>query len=116
MYDDDEDSDEEGAYVTCVSCGKSVFHDVRDCPYCHNDPQGECTVCSHCNRSLPPGVTQCPYCKNFTDDRGGHGDQSGAPASAGGRRLPRIFVIAGWLAAISLLLPIVLSLIAFLKK
>lgn len=102
-----EDSDDESAYVTCVSCGKSVFHDVHECPYCHNDPQGECSVCSHCNRSLPAGVAQCPYCKNFTDERGAH-----APKP----RIPRIFVIAGWLVVIALLLPAVLSLIAFLGK
>lgn len=102
--DDDEDERE---YSTCASCGKTVFHDVRECPYCHNDPQGEYSVCSNCNRSLPPGVAQCPYCKNFTDDRGVHANQP---------RIPRIFVIAGWLVVIAFLLPVILALINWLNK
>src|SRR5439155_26250355 len=103
----DDDEGEDGPYSTCVSCGRTVFADVSECPYCHNDPSGECSVCSHCNRTLPVGVAQCPYCKNYTDERGAH---------AGGGRISRVYVIAGWLVVIGLLLPLGLAVLHWLRR
>lgn len=105
--DVDEDED---AYATCNSCGKSVFAGVSECPYCHEDPSGEINVCSYCNKRIPVDVAQCPYCRKFTDDQGPGG------SSRDRQGLPRVFVIAGWLVVIAFTLPVLIALAQWLTR
>jgi RNA polymerase subunit RPABC4/transcription elongation factor Spt4 len=99
--------DDEQAYDTCHSCGKSVFHGVTTCPYCHNDPYGQYDECTHCGKSLPPDVARCPYCGSYTDGQGPGGERARRP-------IPRIYLIAGWLVILGFLLPLIIALIQWL--
>ena len=51
---------------------------------------------------------ECPYCHNYTDGKGPHGLQQE-------RRIPRIYLVAGWLLLIAFLLPTVLALWWWIK-
>lgn len=71
------------------------------------DP-GEFEVCSYCNRSIYPDVAECPYCHNYTDGNGPYGLHKQ-------RRIPKVFVIAGWLVVIAFVLPALLALYQWLS-
>ena len=71
--------------------------------------RGEYDVCSYCGRSIFPGVAECPYCHRYTDGRGSFGLEEQ-------KRLPRLFVIAGWLVLAGLLLPLLLALLSWLRS
>ncbi len=64
---------------------------------------GEYEACTYCNRSIFPDVAECPYCHNYTDGKGPFALQKE-------RRIPRIFIIAGWLALLGMLLPLLFAL------
>lgn len=66
-----------------------------------DDDPGEYDACSYCNRSIVTGVAECPYCHNYTDGRGPYAVDADAP-----RKLPRVYVIFGWLLLLSMLLPL----------
>ena len=100
--DDDDDSD---TYTTCANCGRKVFAGVSDCPYCLKDSQGRHDVCSHCGAEVMEGVARCPECGKYTDGAGPKEN----------RRIPRIFVIAGWLVVAGILLPLLLALLNWLN-
>jgi RNA polymerase subunit RPABC4/transcription elongation factor Spt4 len=95
-------SDDDDSYDSCLSCGKSVFPGVSECPYCHNDPYAEYDACSHCNRSIAPGAVRCPYCGNYTDDRGPvRSTDSFFRKPDGGFKTP--FLIVMWLLVLTFL-------------
>lgn len=71
--------------------------------------RGEYDVCSYCGKSIFPGVAQCPYCGRFTDEQGPLGLQQQ-------RRIPRIFVILGWVALVAFVLPLVYGLFVLLRR
>ncbi len=60
--------------------------------------------CRHCGKWIYVDSPQCPSCKNYTSDLG---EFDSAPRSD--QRLPLIWVIAGWLALIGMVVPIVLA-------
>ena len=60
--------------------------------------------CSYCGKQIYADSPRCPACGNYTDGQG-----TFAPARDSGQRLPRIWVIAGWLAVAALLLPLLLA-------
>ncbi|GMV80132.1 MAG: hypothetical protein AMXMBFR7_13160 [Planctomycetota bacterium] len=67
------------------------------------DP-GEYDTCTYCNRSIFPDVAECPYCGHYTDGKGRFG--LGAEDE---RRIPRVFLIAGWLVVLALVLPLLIT-------
>ncbi|MCW8131737.1 MAG: hypothetical protein KIS92_15430 [Planctomycetota bacterium] len=42
------------------------------------DP-GEYDVCTYCGKSIFPDVAECPYCHKYTDGKGPHGLNAGEP-------------------------------------
>ena len=105
----DEDVGEESLYTTCLSCGKTVVASESLCPYCQHDPSGQVYICGYCRKEISPDVARCPYCGNYTDD--------GGPRNAEPRqRLPRVFVIAGWLVVIAFTLPLLIALAQWLTR
>ena len=61
--------------------------------------------CSYCGKWIYADSPRCPKCGNYTDGLGDFGNEARS-----GQRLPRIWVIAGWLALIGMLLPFLLAL------
>ena len=55
--------------------------------------------CSYCGKWIYADSPRCPKCGNYTDGLGPYH----APEKDG-RRLPRVFVIAGWLVLICFVL------------
>jgi pyroglutamyl-peptidase len=70
------------------------------------DP-GEYEVCTYCGKSIFPGVAECPYCHHYTNGQGPY-------ALHRERRIPRVFVIGGWVALAAFLLSLVWALIPLL--
>jgi uncharacterized OB-fold protein len=108
------DEDDE-TYDSCLSCGKSIFPGVSECPYCHNDPYAEYDACSHCNRSIMPGAVRCPYCGNYTDDRGPVRSSESFFRRADGS-FKRPFVIILWLIILTTVAPILIALYQSFKQ
>ncbi len=71
--------------------------------------RGEYDACTYCGKSIFPGVAECPYCQHYTDGQGPFGLEEK-------KRLPRIFVIAGWLVLAGMLLPLLLALWSWLRS
>ena len=69
---------------------------------------GEYETCTYCNRTIFEGVAECPYCHNYTDGNGPY-------ALHRERRIPRIFVIAGWVVLVAFALPALLALLHWLS-
>jgi hypothetical protein len=67
--------------------------------------------CSYCGKWIYADSPRCPKCGNYTDGLGPY-----AAPEKDGRRLPRVFVIAGWIALVCFLLPLLLALIAWLRR
>lgn len=67
--------------------------------------------CSYCGKWIYADSPRCPKCGNYTDGLGKYHDPE-----RGGRRLPRIFVIAGWLVVLCFVLPLLLVLIQWLRR
>lgn len=65
--------------------------------------------CSYCGKWICADVARCPKCGEYTDGLGRFQDPGRA-----GRRIPRIFVIAGWLVLAALLVPLAIVLIQIL--
>ena len=61
--------------------------------------------CSYCGKWIYADSPRCPKCGNYTDELG----PLNRPEKDG-RRIPRIFVIAGWLALLAFLAPVLLAL------
>ena len=70
-----------------------------------DDDAADQEPCSYCGKQIYSDSPRCPECGNYTD---GLGTYAGAQRS--GQRLRRLWVIAGWLALIALLLPLLLEL------
>jgi hypothetical protein len=68
--------------------------------------------CSYCGKWIYADSPRCPKCGNYTD---GLGPYRGG-AEKGGRRLPRIYVIAAWLVVLCFLLPALLALLSWLRR
>jgi hypothetical protein len=64
--------------------------------------------CTYCGNWVYGDSVRCPKCGNYTDGLGRF--QPERP------RIPRIFVIAGWLVLLALLLPLLLSLWHLLRR
>jgi len=70
--------------------------------------------CSYCGASLYVDAAQCGKCGNFTD---GLGPRNRAERPGEDRRpLARKWVVAGWLVLIALLLPLLLTILAWLGR
>jgi hypothetical protein len=65
-----------------------------------NDTDSDHEPCSYCGKLIYADSPRCPCCGNYTDGLGNF-EKGRQP----GQRLPRIWVIAGWLAVIGMLLP-----------
>ena len=68
------------------------------------DP-GEYDACTYCGRTIFPGVVQCPYCKEMNDGKGALGLEGEQKP-----RLPRSYVIAGWLLIAITIVPMLYAL------
>ena len=72
------------------------------------DP-GEYDACTYCGKSIFRGAAECPYCHNYTDGKGPLGlDGPDAP-----RKLPRMYLIVGWILLAVMLLPFLWALAAW---
>lgn len=70
--------------------------------------------CSYCGKWLYADAAICPKCSNYTDGLGPLA-KTERPGEKDHRPLPRIFVIAGWLVLIALLIPIALMILSALN-
>lgn len=73
--------------------------------------------CSYCGNWIYEDMIRCPKCGEYTDGLGplAKGGDPNVGRSGSEQRLPRIFVIAGWLVLISMLLPLILAIYGWLK-
>lgn len=79
-----------------------------------NNPSMESeTRCSYCGKYVYEDLTRCPSCGNYTDGLGPLAKDAERP---GERRLPRIFVIAGWLVILCFLLPLLMAIYYKFKR
>jgi hypothetical protein len=63
--------------------------------------------CTYCGNWVYGDSVRCPKCGNYTDGLGTfHPERP---------RFPRVFVIAGWLVLLALLLPVLIALLRFLR-
>ncbi|HLX64356.1 MAG TPA: hypothetical protein VKX17_23990 [Planctomycetota bacterium] len=65
--------------------------------------------CSYCGAWIYADSPRCPKCGNYTDGLGTFARPQFAQGSKAGRTIPRIYLIAGWLVIIALLLPLLLA-------
>ena len=105
----------------CVSCGKWMLVRAGNpcCPDCtkslgikprpeapeKSDPHDE-SQCSYCGAIIYFDSPRCPKCGEYTDGLGPR-NRPESPAR-GEQRLPRIFVIAGWILLAVLVIPILI--------
>jgi hypothetical protein len=68
------------------------------------DP-GEYDACTYCGKTIFHGVAECPYCHNYTDGKGPLGIGEKEP-----RKLTKIYVIAGCLLLLAMVLEILVQL------
>ena len=68
-----------------------------------DDFHSDTAPCSYCGASIYDDSPRCPKCGNYTDGLGDFGKPSSSK-----QRLPRIYVIGGWLAVIGMLAPILI--------
>jgi hypothetical protein len=66
--------------------------------------------CSYCGKWIYADSPRCPKCGNYTDGLGPL-----RRPEKGGRPIPRIYLIAGWLVVLTFLLPLIIALIQWLK-
>jgi hypothetical protein len=74
------------------------------------DFDGNEMECSYCGKWIYADAPRCPKCGNYTDGLGNL-----ARAEKGGRPIPKIYIIAGILVVICMLLPFILQVLAWLK-
>jgi hypothetical protein len=74
--------------------------------------------CSYCGNWIYEDLIRCPKCGNYTDGLGkfSESDDPHVGRPSGERRLPQIFVIAGWLVLICMLLPLLLALYNLVRR
>ncbi|MCY3021040.1 MAG: hypothetical protein NTW87_18655 [Planctomycetota bacterium] len=67
--------------------------------------------CSYCGKWIYADSPRCPKCGNYTDGLGPYHHPT-----KDGKRLPRIYVIAGWLVVLCFVVPLLIALIAWLSR
>ncbi len=73
--------------------------------------------CSYCGKWVYEDLIRCPKCGDYTDGLGplAKGDDPDVGRGGNERRFPRIFVVAGWLVIICMLLPLLIALYNWLQ-
>jgi len=67
--------------------------------------------CSYCGKLIYADSPRCPKCGNYTD---GLGPRARADGSSG-RQIPKVFIVAGVLVIVAMLLPLILAVLDKLK-